>query len=98
MIPGPGFPAHFLLGFVSCASCTPDRGPCLASSTSRPPTQEPETAAATVGRRPSPLGLALAVLGGLEIGASYRETGDGNRMASQRLSALLVFERSPSSR
>jgi hypothetical protein len=36
-------------------------------------------------------------LAGLKIGASHRETGDGDRLASQRLSALLVLEESSSS-
>jgi len=54
--------------------------------------------AAVIDRRPDLLGLALPCLGGLEIGSSHCETGDGHRMASQRLSALLVLEESRPSR
>jgi hypothetical protein len=36
------------------------------------PAQEPEAAPAVVGRRSSPLGLALPCVAGLEIGTSHR--------------------------
>ena len=60
----------------------------LTPSNSGPPAQEPETAAAVVGHRSSPLGLAVPYLGGMEIGPSHREARDGHRLASQRLSGF----------
>jgi len=47
--------------------------------------QEAETAAAIVGRRSSPLGLALPYSAGMESGSAHRKTGDCDGVAPQRL-------------
>jgi len=61
------------------------QSPRLAPSTSCFPAPEPETAIPVVGPRSSSLGLALAYLARLEIGASHRKSGDRDRLAPKRL-------------
>src|SRR6516225_1473208 len=59
-------------------------------STPGPPALRSPTPPGAAG--PAPLGLAVPGLGGLAIQSRHRAAGDGARVASPRLAALLALE------
>ena len=66
------------------------REPRAPPSTPGPPALRSPTTPRAVG--PGPLGLAVPGLGGLAIQSRHRAAGDGARVASPRLAALLALE------
>src|SRR6516165_4300157 len=66
------------------------REPRAPPSTPGPPALRSPTPPGAAG--PAPLGLAVPGLGGLAIQSRHRAAGDGARVASPRLAALLALE------
>lgn len=68
-----------------------NRDPCASSPTQRHATEGEETS--EVGScRSMAVGVASSSLGAMALSIGYRQTGDGDRLAAKRFSALLDLE------
>jgi hypothetical protein len=85
------FPARRL----SLPRCTPRRDHRVAPSTHRAATHAKTEAVRPLSRRSMPLGLAFTLVVRLAIISHHRETRNGDRVASPRISVVLDLEDSP---